>query len=308
MAACYPDGATLPTHVAPLLAWRFVLQLSARIHVETGHRGSNQGIVGAAGGDLVLIDAPQLPADAVAWARTVAALGTARYLVNTDHHPDHTIGNRWLPGTVVAHRGTRERLASHAPAPAYLRRLIGALDPPSLPLLDGYRVRLPELTFADRLDLWVGDRLVELHHAPGHTASTILAWVPQEGVLFTGDAVCESGLPGFSDARLPDVLAAIDRAATFPFEHLVPGHGAVGGPEVLHAFRDRVSALVAEVASARARGDDRARCAATIRYSDPIHGPSASGPGFPPDLVEAFQRASIERIFDDLEADPSLAG
>jgi cyclase len=279
-----------------------MLRVSDRIHVETGHRGSNQGVVGAAGSELLLVDAPQLPADAVRWARRVAELGDVRHLVNTDHHPDHTIGNRWLPGTVVAHRGTRERLVHHAPSLPYLRELIGTLDPPSVPLLDGYAVRPPQLTFADRLDLSLGDLAVQLHHVPGHTANTIVAWVPDEGVLFTGDTVCEEGLPGFSDARLAEVFTALDTVAAFSAQTIVPGHGAVGGPDLVDAFRDRVRSLVAEVAAARARGDDRDRCAATIRYPDPIHA------GFPPDLADAFQRASIERLFDDLEEDPGLAG
>ena len=55
----------------------------------------------------------------------------------------------------------------------------------------------PTLTFADRLDVYVDDLLVELHHIgpPAHTTGDVVAWLPEESVLFAGDLVFNGGTP-----------------------------------------------------------------------------------------------------------------
>lgn len=281
-------------------------QLTDRVHVETGHLGSNNGVVDGGDGKVALVDAPHRPTDARRWAGTVAGIGDAQWLVNTDHHPDHTIGNRWLPGTVVSHRLTRSRLVDAAPTREYLRDLFAVIDEDAVALVDDYEVRLAEVVFDERLSLWVGDRRLDLVHAPGHTANTILVHVPDEGVLFTGDDVCNQGLPAFLDATVPDFFDAIDVAAGIDFEHLVPGHGEPGGRELLDRHRELGRELVGRVADAQERGETREDCGERIRFEDLIHAGVGDVPGYPDDLIEHFQRRSIEQIFDDLEADPSL--
>jgi len=53
----------------------------------------------------------------------------------------------------------------------YIRLLVGEHDPESLPLLDDekYQVKVPTITFSDKLHLYVGDHEVELFYLPGHT-------------------------------------------------------------------------------------------------------------------------------------------
>jgi cyclase len=281
-------------------------RLTPRVQVETERLGSNNGIVEGGDGTVALVDAPHRPTDAIAWARTVAGVGTVRFLVNTDHHPDHTIGNRWLPGTVVAHRLTRSRLVEAPPTREYLRDLLAVIDPEAVPLVDDYAVRLAEVTFDDTMTLHVGDLRLELQHVPGHTANTIFVHVPEEGVLFTGDNVCNLGLPAFLDATVEQFFDAIDRAASIDFEHLVPGHGDPGGPELLDRHRALGRELVGRVADARERGETREECMERIRFEDLIHAATGDSPAYPDDLIEHFQRSSIERIVDDLDANPSL--
>lgn len=281
-------------------------QITDRVHVETQHLGSNNGIVDGSRGELLLIDAPHRPTDAQRWATTVAGFGTPRFLVNTDHHPDHTIGNRWLPGLVVSHELTRSRLVEAAPTREYLRDLFAVIDPAAVPLVDDYEVRLADVTFSDRLELFVGDVHATLHHTPGHTVNTVMVHLADDGVLFTGDNVCNLGLPAFLDASVSRFFSAIDAAEALEFDHLVPGHGEPGGRELLARYRDWGREVVGRVADARDRGQTRDECAARIRFEDLIHAGIGETPGYPDDLVEYFQRRSIEQIFDDLESEPSL--
>jgi cyclase len=281
-------------------------QLTDRVQVETGHLGSNQGVIGGGDGTVALVDAPHRPTDAIVWAGTVQTLGVPRLLINTDHHPDHTIGNRWVPGTVVAHRLTRERLVADAPTREYLRDLFAVIDPDAVASVGDYTVRLPEITFEQTLRCFAGDRELVLHHVPGHTPNTIFVHVPQEGVLFTGDNVCNLGLPAWLDGSVASFFDALDRAEQFEFEHLVPGHGEPGGVELVARHRELGRELVGRVAAARAGGATREECSDQIRYEDLIHAAMGGAAGYPDALIEHFERRSIERIVDDLDADPTL--
>ena len=69
-----------------------------------------------------------------------------RTLINTHHHGDHTNGNRLLPdATIVGHEECRRSMTGSS---------IGGLGSVFEPIEWGaLKVRPPEVTFADRLDL-----------------------------------------------------------------------------------------------------------------------------------------------------------
>lgn len=282
-------------------------QVSNRVHVEVGNLGSNNSIITGTDG-VILIDTPHRPTDAIRWRETAAGFGPTRFVVNTDHHPDHTIGNFWQTGDVVAHRGTRERLLSEAPTPQYLADLMARIDPDALPLLADYQVRVPNIVFSERLDLHVGDISLELTFRPGHTANSIIAWLPEDRVVFTGDIVCEAGLPSFQDSRLQNWFDAIDAVDAYDFEVLVPGHGEVADRGVLDRYRQQGREVVGSVAEAIRAGHDRDQACDEIRFVDNIHVDTEDYVGYPDTLVEMFQRRSIARIYDDLLDKPELAG
>lgn len=280
-------------------------RISAHVYVETAHLGSNNSII--VGDGIALVDTPHRPSDAIAWRKTADRLGTTRYVVNTDHHPDHTIGNRWMGGEVVSHRDTRRRLLHDAPDHDYLARLFARIDPAAVALLDEYRVRVPDILFTDQLDLHLGDIALELTFQPGHTANSLIAYLPADGVVFTGDIVCEAGLPSFQDCRVADWFDAIDKVADYDFELLVPGHGEVAGRELLDRYREWGREVVGEVAEAIRRGADSEQAAAEIRFTDNIHVDTGDQLGYPDDLIEFFQRRSITRVYTDLIENPELA-
>ncbi|NKQ51752.1 MBL fold metallo-hydrolase [Amycolatopsis sp. K13G38] len=283
-----------------------VRQISPHVHVETAHLGSNNSIITGKHG-LALVDTPHRPTDAIAWRKTADQLGDTRFVVNTDHHPDHTIGNYWMGGEVVSHRGTRERLLHDAPDHDYLAKLFARIDPAAVALLDEYRVRVPTVVFNDQLDLHLGDVHLELTFQPGHTANSLIAYLPEDGVVFTGDIVCEAGLPSFQDCRVADWFDAIDKVAGYDFEFLVPGHGEVAGRDVLDRYREWGRDVVGQVAEAIRRGEDSDQASAEIRFVDNIHVDTDDYVGYPDDLIEMFQRRSIARIHADLLERPDLS-
>lgn len=92
----------------------------------------------------------------------------------------------------------------------------------------------PDVTFQRRLDLFLDGVLLELHALPGHTPDSLVAFVPQWGLLLAGDAV-EEPLPVVNDPALLDPW--IDGLTTWAGDPrvttVVPSHGRTGGREII---------------------------------------------------------------------------
>lgn len=204
---------------------------------------NNSGIV--VGGDTVVaVDATSTERR----TRTLlAAIGEAsaapvRTLVNTHHHGDHTNGNCLFAGaTVVGHRNCRDNV---------LAQTIGGLEAVFGDVEWGdLSIRAPEVVFDERLDVYAGERVVELHYigGPAHTTGDVVAWLPDERVLFSGDLVFNGGTPFVLMGSVIGAIEALERVCRFDAQTIVPGHGAVCGPEALDVV-DRYLRLVAEAA------------------------------------------------------------
>lgn len=285
------------------------MEIDANILVETEHLGSNNGIVCTPDG-LVLIDTPHRPSDAIRWRRLAESLGRTKFLIQTDHHPDHTIGNYFLPGEIVSHETTRERLKNAAPTRQYLDDLFAVIDPDARMYLDEYRVRLPTVTYRGAMTLHVGGLDVEITHLPGHTRNSSLVYIPQQQVAFTGDLVCEAGLPAFIEADTFAWIEAVRRIEAMDIRYLVPGHGQVCDGRMATTFRGWMEDLIGEVERRLDRGMTREAVAAEVSYEDRIHIPTGGSPGYPQHLIDLFMRRSIETIYDHIlehRARPSAA-
>ena len=151
-----------------------------------------------------------------------------RLLVNTHHHGDHTNGNWLMPETaVIAHRRCRDEVLRHGITKP--EGLFQAVDWGEL------HVRAPFITFEERLDVFVDDRLVELRHfgTAAHTTNDVVAWMPEERVLFAGDLAFNGGTPFVLMGSVAGSLIVLDRLIELDAEVVVPGHGSPAGPEVL---------------------------------------------------------------------------
>ena len=274
-------------------------QIADNVFVETGFFGSNDSMV-VTGDGILLIDSPFVPTDALRWGSFVESKGTALYLVNTDDHIDHTLGNRFLPGEIISHHETRRKLVESPPSFAMIQRVLGRLDPPSLALMDHYAFRLPSVTLHDAVTLHLGGVGLELIHARGHTPNSLMAYLPEQRILFAGDNVCEGSLPTFQEACLSEWFETLDRILNMDVELIVPGHGKVCRKEDVALFRDQMHELVERVEAEIRAGVPRTRIVEEIRYQDRIHVRTESSPGYPEDMCEGFQRGSIRRIYDQL--------
>jgi len=282
-------------------------KISPRVTVETEHFGSNNSIIDC-DGSVVLVDSPHCLSDARRWRTFAESIGDIAFIVNSDHHPDHTIGNYVMPGWVIGHAVTRERLLTEPPSREYLVDLMQRLDSESVPVFESeYQVRVPDICVDEHLELNINDVLIDLRFQRGHTRNNLLTYLPEDGVLFTGDIVCEAGLPSFQDSRIRDWFDALDVVEQYDFEFLVPGHGLVTDRTGVQRYRELGRAVIAEVSELLDRGADSSEVIARVRFEDNIHVATDSCIGYSEEVIESFQTRSIARIVEDLLAEPELS-
>jgi cyclase len=144
-----------------------------------------------------------------------------RTLVNTHHHGDHTNGNCLFPwAAVIGHRRCREEIVR-----------AGILDPSGLfePVEWGELAPAPPfVVFDQRLSVFIDDLEVSLQHLTraAHTNNDVVAWLPEQRVLFSGDLVLNNCTPFVLMGSVAGALEALDCIAELSPEIIVPGHGA----------------------------------------------------------------------------------
>ncbi|MCZ8270392.1 MAG: MBL fold metallo-hydrolase [Beijerinckiaceae bacterium] len=120
----------------------------------------------------------------------------------------------------------------------------------------------PSVTFATEMSVWLGKREVRIRHlGRGHTAGDTIAWVPDAGVMFSGDLVEYKSACYCGDAHFADWPETLQRLAAYDPVALVPGRGdaLIGREKVKAAIAgttDFLQALFGTVQQAVARGDD----------------------------------------------------
>ena len=118
----------------------------------------------------------------------------------------------------------------------------------------------PTLTFQSRMTLHLGKRRVDLMHlGRAHTAGDIVAWVPDEQVMFTGDIVEYHSACYCGDAHFNDWSGTLDAIAAYQPDAIAPGRGdALVGDKMVNAAientRNFVESTYRPAAQIAARG------------------------------------------------------
>jgi cyclase len=202
----------------------------AYVQPEGGWCLNNAGII-ADGGHSALVDTAATEARARQLREAALRISPRppRAVVNTHFHGDHTFGNFVFPEALtIGHEQTRTLVEA---AGLHLTGLW-----PDVCWGD-IEITPPELTFRDRTTLHVGGIRAELIHIgpAAHTTNDTVVWLPEQGVLFTGDLVMNGATPFCVMGSVAGSLRALDRLRALRATVVVPGHGPVGGPELLDA-------------------------------------------------------------------------
>ncbi len=129
----------------------------------------------------------------------------------------------------------------------------------------------PTVTFEQRMTVHLGSRRVDLMHlGRAHTAGDIVAWVPDAGVMFSGDIVEYHSACYCGDGHFTDWGHTLDAIAAFQPQALMPGRGdALSDPktvsEAIRLTRDFLESTYRPVAAVAAHGGSLKEAMAACR-------------------------------------------
>lgn len=177
--------------------------IAKNVYIEDRFLGVTLGVISQPRG-LVQIDAPPSPEDARSWRAALMGMGNGpeRVLINLDAHPDRTLGVRSMDCTVVAHEKTAQAFRNRPNTFKAQGDETGA-NWEAIPGLGSVRWAPPEISFLEQLTLHWGDTLIVLESHPGPTLGAIWVILPEQKVVFVGDAVLKSQPPFLAHADLP---------------------------------------------------------------------------------------------------------
>jgi cyclase len=176
--------------------------ITKNVYIEDRFLGVTLGVISQPRG-LVQIDAPPSPEDARSWRAALMGMGNGpeRVLINLDAHPDRTLGVRSMDCTVVAHEKTAQAFRNRPNTFKAQGDETGA-NWEAIPGLGSVRWAPPEISFLEQLTLHWGDTLIVLESHPGPTLGAIWVILPEQKVVFVGDAVLKSQPPFLAHADL----------------------------------------------------------------------------------------------------------
>jgi glyoxylase-like metal-dependent hydrolase (beta-lactamase superfamily II) len=181
-----------------------------------------------------------------------------RFAFDTHHHGDHAYGNQvWADegATLVAHEGVITEMKK------YETGLFG--DKPGRwedtakgrkDVADS-KLKAPSLLYRTDMIFDDGKQRVELlYFGVAHTHGDGFAWLPNEKILFTGDA-CVNGPYNFAgDGNIHQWIETLEKAKKLQPKIVCPGHGPSAGPEMLDEQQAYFIALRDEVKKLHAAG------------------------------------------------------
>jgi glyoxylase-like metal-dependent hydrolase (beta-lactamase superfamily II) len=223
----------------------------------------NIGIILGADAALV-VDTGMGPANGRKVLEVARRLAGRRPLVLTltHFHPEHGFGAQAFKGVARIHYNRSQRDELQAKGEGYLG-MFKTFGPAVAAALEETEFVLPDDVYEEAsttIDL--GGRKVELRTwGLAHTGGDQVVWLPQERILFTGDLAEERIFPIFPWFPPDDADIDAARWASILSELIawdpaivVPGHGDIGGAEILAAVRNYMIDLSGRVAAERASG------------------------------------------------------
>jgi glyoxylase-like metal-dependent hydrolase (beta-lactamase superfamily II) len=178
-----------------------------------------------------------------------------RYVFDTHYHWDHTQGNSTMVDqgvTVVCSQDCASELAGKG------KTEWDQMSKNAEYSLAPYRLQQPSVVFGDFMAIDDGERRLELRRVgPAHTIGDAVAFLPKEGILFTGD-LCVNWRAGNNvgdrDADHQHWVQVLNDLARWEVTTVVPGHGDLGTVATLRAQSAFLDDLWKQVASGKKAG------------------------------------------------------
>lgn len=242
-------------------------EISPGIFVETDQRGANYSAILTDDG-FIVIDTPIVPRQAIAFRDELLRISGGKpflYIINTDHHRGHIVGNQYfVPTPVVAHDIAWKHMKGYGDN--FKQRVIDSFkkEPEIQAQFTEIQIIVPKITFSHRLDIVRGGRDLRIIRIGGHTAATSVVWLPDERMLFVGDAVWVDQHPYMAQGNSKEWLDGLTFIRKLRADQIVPGRGPVCGREGTERSSEYIRYMRARIRTCHRQGRTKQETVQTV--------------------------------------------
>lgn len=190
-----------------------------------GYMNNSLVIIGDTG--VILVDSGSHRAVGEHIGKAIAKITSkpVSHVLITHHHGDHHLGSIAFQGAqVISSSNCAQEITDNGPGMVSWMARVTGLD------LGATKPVTPQTKVASksrqsmRID---GVRLELIAPQTAHTHGDMMVWLPDDGVLASGDILVHAVNPNFADGNLRKWIAVVDDILKMPFKTVMPGHGAL---------------------------------------------------------------------------------
>ena len=194
-------------------------------------------IVGKTG--TLVIDAGNSPAHANLFLAELAKnkIPSPKYLILTHWHWDHLFGIDAFNALIFASQRTKravEKMAGWDWSDTALDKRVEAgveiefcrdMIKKEMPDRTSLHLKIPDITFANQIDIDLGDIICQIAHVGGdHAEDSVVVYIPQDNILFLSDCLYPDLYHGAWNYTIQKLFPLIDKILSFKADFYLFGH------------------------------------------------------------------------------------
>jgi glyoxylase-like metal-dependent hydrolase (beta-lactamase superfamily II) len=235
-------------------------QLNNRVYYMPHYSETDRPALGLICGDTfsVIVDSGNSPAHAKDFLELVDKMDIppVKYVILTHWHWDHIFGIGTMGFVTISHVETKKKVE-------YLKTLKwddASLDARvetgeeiefcrdmikrEMPNRDHLELKVPDLTFTNKIDIDLGGVNCVVEHVGGvHAQDSSIIYIPDEKVMFLGDCIYQDFYSGEWSYDLDELVILLDKIKKYDVDTYVTGHQNPKSREEMWKFFDDLTSI-----------------------------------------------------------------